>query len=409
MKQLKIFYPVLIVFFLSTGSYAKQRTGTADRKIWVQTLSRIAEPVLVNLSRNTLRKNMPVEVVEEAKNKNREAVTHLEAVGRLLYGISPWLELGPDNTDEGKLRKHYIELSLAGLHNAVDPDSPDLLNFTTDPQALVDAAFLAQSLLRARTQLWNKLDKLTQQRLIEAFKSTRIIKPNESNWLLFSATIEATLLQLTGECKMETITYALNRMNEWYKGDGWYGDGKNLHLDYYNSIVIHPMLMDVLTVLKSKNLTDSVTFATEEKRSIRYAEELERLISPEGTYPAIGRSLSYRFGIFQALSQVALFKKLPTLVSPAQVRCALTAVIERQINAPETFDTNGWLQLGFCGHQPGISETYISTGSLYMCAAVFLPLGLPESDEFWNGAPTDWTNKKAWSGKKVKYDKAIKN
>lgn len=409
MKHIKIIYPVLIMILLSSGTFAKQRTGTEERTIWVQTLSKIAEPVLVNLSRNTLRKNMPVEVAEGAKNRNRAAVTHLEAVGRLLYGISPWLELGPDNTVEGKLRRHFIDLSVKGLRNAVDPDSPDKLNFTTDPQALVDAAFLAQSLLRAPTQLWGKLDKETQQRMVEALKLTRMIKPNESNWLLFSATIETTLLQLTGECNMETITYAQKRMEEWYKGDGWYGDGKSFHFDYYNSIVIHPMLMDVLTVLKSKNLTDSTTFGTEEKRSIRYAEELERLISPEGTFPAFGRSLAYRFGIFHALSQVALFKKLPAQVLPAQVRCALTSVIERQISAPETFDANGWLQLGFCGHQPGISETYISTGSLYMCAAVFLPLGLPASDEFWQGAPAEWTNKKVWSGKKIKYDHAIKN
>jgi hypothetical protein len=407
MKQLKIRILGLCLISVFPGISAGQRTGAQERSIWVNTLAKIAEPVLVNLSQNTLRKNMPVEVIEKAKGKNREAVTHLEAIGRLLYGISPWLELGPDNTTEGQLRKHFIDLTLKGLHNAVDPDSPDRLNFTTDAQALVDAAFLAQGLLRAPTQIWEKLDKITQNRIIEALKSTRIIKPNESNWLLFSATIESAILQFTGECQQETITYALTRMDQWYKGDGWYGDGKDLHLDYYNSIVIHPMMMDIMTLLKNRNRIDTVTYNKELKRSIRYATELERLISPEGTYPAIGRSLTYRFGIFQALTQVALKKNLPAYILPSQVRSALTVVIERQMNAPGTFDSNGWLTLGFCGHQPEMAETYISTGSLYMCAAVFLPLGLPETDEFWTGNYAEWTNKKAWNGVNIPRDHAI--
>jgi len=323
--------------------------------------------------------------------------------------MSPWLELGADESAEGKLRKHYIELLGKGLQNAVDPNSPDKLNFTTDNQALVDAAFLAQSFLRAPNQIWGKLDAITKSRMIESLKSTRIIKPGENNWLLFSAIIEATLLQITGECKMETINYALARFDEWYKGDAWYGDGKNFHFDYYNSIVIHPMMLDILTVLKNKNLTDSAVYITEKNRSIRYAELLERLISPEGTYPAFGRSLAYRFGIFHNLSQVTLLKSLPKEVKPAQVRCALTSVIKKQMQQAGTFDKNGWLTLGFCGHQTNITETYISTGSLYLCTAVFLPLGLPASDEFWSGEPAEWTNLKIWSGKEIVIDHAIKN
>ncbi len=55
------------------------------------------------------------------------------------------------------------------------------------------------------------------------------------------------------------------------------------------------------------------------------------MISPEGTYPIIGRSVAYRFGAFQALSQVALRKELPLYIAPGQVRCALTAVMKRQL------------------------------------------------------------------------------
>src|SRR3712207_5232101 len=104
------------------------------------------------------------------------------------------------------------------------------------------------------------------------------------------------------------------------------------------------------------------------RRARRYAEVQERLISPEGTFPPLGRSLAYRFGALQLFAQMALRRQLPDAVSPCQVRAAMTSVIRRMIEAPGTFDANGWLTLGFCGHQPGVAETYISTGSTYLCA-----------------------------------------
>jgi hypothetical protein len=121
----------------------------------------------------------------------------------------------------------------------------------------------------------------------------------------------------------------------------------------------------------------------------------------------VGRSIAYRCGAFHLLAQSALRHALPTEVTPAQVRGALTSVIRRTIDAPNTFDAEGWLRIGFCGHQPGIGETYISTGSLYLCAVGLLPLGLPPGDDFWSAAPQPWTSAKAWSGQPFPIDHAL--
>jgi hypothetical protein len=94
-------------------------------------------------------------------------------------------------------------------------------------------------------------------------------------------------------------------------------------------------------------------------------------------------------------------------LKPAQVRCALTAVIRRMIEALGTFDANGWLQIGFCGHQPAIGESYISTGSLYLCSAGLLPLGLSPGDEFWSAPAARWTAQKLWSGENLPADHAL--
>ena len=142
---------------------------------------------------------------------------------------------------------------------------------------------------------------------------------------------------------------------------------------------------------------------------MRYAGILERLIGPDGTFPPTGRSIAYRCGAFQSLAQAALRRALPADVTPPQVRGALGAVIRRSLGAPGTFDDGGWLRIGFCGHQPGVGETYISTGSLYLCSVAFLPLGLPASDDFWSAPDRPWTSVLAWSGQPFPIDRALAN
>ncbi len=376
----------------------------ADRAYWVSVMTRLADPVLENLAAGTLKARMPV---EQAAGSDRRAVSHLEALGRLVAGMAPWIELAADDTSEGRLRGQYADLARRAIARAVDPASPDFLNFTRERQPLVDAAFLAQGILRAPRALRESLGATTTRQLVAALESTRAITPVFSNWLLFSATVEAALARLGATWDRMRVDYALRQHDQWYKGDGVYGDGPAFHWDYYNSFVIQPMLLDVLDVCRDEMPAWKELAVRVEPRARRYAAILERLIAPDGTFPAVGRSIAYRFGAFQLLAQMALRKALPEEVSPAQVRGALTAIIRRSIEAPGTFDANGWLRIGFCGHQPGAGETYISTGSLYLCAVGLLPLGLPPADPFWSAPAEPWTAVRAWSGQPFPIDHAL--
>ncbi|GLB51267.1 hypothetical protein NBRC110019_03060 [Neptunitalea chrysea] len=394
--------------------YAQEITSSNKRNELLQDLLKICAPVLNNLAEDNLRKNMPVEKADHPYG-GREEVIHLEAVGRTLAGIAPWLELGPDNTSEGKLRKKYSTLAVKGITNAVNPEANDYLNFSGEGQPLVDAAFFAEALIRAPHSLWDNLDEITQARVLTELKKTRKTSPPYMNWLLFSAMIEAAIFKFGGEADLVRIEYALMKHDEWYLGDGVYGDGPNFHWDYYNSYVIQPMILDILSVLKQEELalqnyrykdkfiTNSYVFL---ERAQRYAEVQERLIAPDGTYPPIGRSLAYRFGVFQSLSQIALLEKLPETIKPAQVREALYTVITNQLKPADTFDNDGWLTIGFYGHQRSIAEPYITTGSLYLCTTAFLVLGLPENAPFWKEKAEDWTQKKIWTGGKATIDHA---
>lgn len=384
-----------------------QTTPTApasDRTFAVETLTQIAEPVLTNLAAGHLKSALPKHKWEH----DRTAYAPLEAFGRTLAGIAPWLELGPDDTPEGQQRARFIDLSARALIKATDPHSPDYMNFTSGGQPLVDTAFLALGLLRAPL-LWDRLNPQQRSNVVAALKTTRHIKPPESNWLLFSATIEAALWRFTGECNLQPVNYAIQRHEQWYLGDGTYGDGPDYHWDYYNSYVIQPMYLEVCQVFASQTNVVSTNLAAKVlNRAQRYAEVQERLISPEGTFPVIGRSSDYRFGAFQLLADLSLRRQLPPELHPAAVRSGLLAVVRRTMAAPNTFDAQGWLQVGAVGHQPSIREYYISTGSLYLCLTGLLPLGLPANDSFWTAPAEEWTQKRIWAGEDIPADHAIK-
>ena len=364
---------------------------------WLKAMLKTADPVLLNLRDGKLREKMPV------GKEGREPYTCLEAFGRTLMGLAPWLELEGGSEGEAALREEYRLLVRKCLGIAVDPASPDAMNFSEGyGQSLVDAAFLADAVVRAPAELSEKLDPITRGRLISALMSTRKFRADGSNWVLFPAAIEAGIKVLGGEYIIEPVLKAADRLEKWYLGDGVYGDGELLRNDYYNSFVIQPLYIDVLkTFCGCPELSGLLDKAL--KRERRYAAVLERLIAPDGTYPIVGRSSAYRYGAFHALSHAALYGNLPESLPPEQVRCALSTVISRTLSCG-IFDENGFLKIGISGAQPSLGEFYISTGSLYLCETVFLPLGLPESSRFWSGGETRFTSQKIWSGEDVPTD-----
>ncbi len=381
---------------------------SSDREYWLNLMGRIAMPVLENLSQRQLKSRMPIEA---ANPGDRRKYAHLEAFGRLLAGVAPWLAATGLDDSEIQLQTKFVGLAQTAMDAATDPKSPDFMNFTRGGQPLVDAAFLAQGILRAPSVLWKPLAGRVQGQIVAALKSSRAIKtPTANNWVMFAAMVEIALHRMGQITIKDRLEDCVQHMLGWYKGDGAYGDGEAFHWDYYNSFVIHPMLLDTLAALKESDpATYEPIYKMELARARRYAEILERLIAPDGTFPSLGRSTTYRFGALQSLAQIAFMGKLPERVGPAQVRCAMTAVMRRMAEAPGTFDGEGWLQIGFCGHQPSLGEPYISTGSLYLCAAALLPLGLPPANPFWSGPSARWTSQLLWSGESLPRDHAIEN
>ena len=358
-----------------------------NRINFLNKMLQMATPVLDAASKGELRRTMHI---EQKQGAEREKYSCFEAVTRLLNGIAPWLEADISDPAEKKQQDEFICKAHLAIKFQLDSSSDDYFNYENSSvfdQTLVDTAILAQGILRAPVALWGKLPQDTKNSVIKLMETARNIPPVPSNWLLFSTEIELLLRKTTGTFRADVISHYFKLLNSWYFGDGWYGDGFTFATDYYNSIIIHPMLLDLGDVVP-----DSAQIL---QRAQRHAEVLENLIAPDGTYIATGRSLAYRCGVFHLLAQLAWQKRLPASINPATARDVLYSITEKTLTAASYRD-DGFLNIGIKGHDPNIGENYISTGSLYMAAMVFLPLGLSDNDKFWQLPSIPWTQRKIW-------------
>lgn len=351
MKQRLI---VLLMLFACIEGFAKN-PKSCDRDYWVGQAYKMARPVLENMAHGKLQQNMLTEFSPSFDNRNRKVV-FMETFGRLMAGIAPWLALPDDGSDEAKQRKQLRDWALASYRNAVDPSSPDYLCWGVSDQNLVDAAYIAESFLRAYDTLWQPLDSLTKRRYFQEFQRLRRIDPPYTNWLLFASTIESFLAKAGGGCDNFRVNMACRKVEEWYVGDGWYADGPAFAFDYYSSYVFHAMYLETLQAMIDAKVNTRIDynkyFDRALKRAQKYAIILERFISPEGTFPVIGRSTPYRLAAMQPLALLAWYQKMPKELSNGQVRAALTQVMHRMFDHQNNYNQKGFLTIGFCGSQP---------------------------------------------------------
>ena len=388
-------------FLLAACEYVRylEAPVNKDRAYWANLLYNMAKPVLSNMAEGNLQKNMQVEVSPNWDGRDKK-VTYMEAFGRLMAGVAPWLNLPDDDTEEGKMRKQLREWALKSYVHAVDPNSPDYLLWRGHGQALVDAAYVAESFLRAYDQFWMPLDETTKKRYIEEFTQLRRVDPPYTNWLLFSSTIESFLAKAGAPYDEYRVNSTIRKMEEWYAGDGWYADGPSFVFDYYSSYVFHAMYLETLQAMKDAKAYTRIHYKDYYRRALKRAQKfsivLERFISPEGTFPVFGRSIPYRMGAMQPLALMAWYQKLPAGLTYGQVRNALTSVMHTMFDGKENFNEGGFLTIGFAGRQPNVADWYTNNGSLYLTSLGFLPLGLPATHPFWTDAAFPTTNQKAW-------------
>ncbi|WAZ24927.1 DUF2264 domain-containing protein [Streptomyces cinnabarinus] len=244
-------------------------------------------------------------------------------------------------------------------------------------QPLVEAASIALALRLTRPLLWDRLDDAVQQRAAQWLGDALTAEPWPCNWELFPVTVGGFLQSIDHEpeASRKAIDRGLERIEQWYLGDGWYTDGDGRKFDYYNGWAMHlyPMLHAWLS-------DDADLLNLYGGRLSRHLTDYAHLFAADGAPMHQGRSLTYRFATTAPLWLGALTGHTP--LPPGQTRRLASGAL-RHFLERGAVDDRGLLTLGWHGPNPAVLQDYSGPASPYWASKGFLGLLLPPDHEVW--------------------------
>ncbi|MDL2080321.1 DUF2264 domain-containing protein [Streptomyces sp. GXMU-J15] len=244
-------------------------------------------------------------------------------------------------------------------------------------QPLVEAASIALALRLTRPLLWDRLDDRVRQRAAAWLGDALTAEPWPCNWELFPVTVGG-FLESVGhepEASRKAIDRGLERIEQWYLGDGWYTDGDGRKFDYYNGWAMH-----LYPVLHAWLADDAGLLDLYGRRLHRHLTDYERLFAADGAPMHQGRSLTYRFATTAPLWLGALTGRTP--LPPGRTRRLASGAL-RHFLERGALDEHGLLTLGWHGPNPAVLQNYSGPASPYWASKGFLGLLLPADHEVW--------------------------
>ncbi|MGI5459042.1 DUF2264 domain-containing protein [Streptomyces sp. CA-249302] len=292
--------------------------------------------------------------------------------GRLsdgLEGYARTLLLAAFRRDETALQR-YADGLAAGV-TGVWPRIEDR------SQPLVEAASIALALRLTRPLLWDRLDDAVRQRAAAWLGDALTAEAWPCNWELFPVTVGGFLEEIgyETEASRKAIGRGLERIEDWYVGEGWYTDGDGRKFDYYNGWAMH-----LYPVLHAWLAADERLLDLYGGRLSRHLEDYARLFGADGAPMHQGRSLTYRFATTAPLWLGALTGRTP--LPPGETRRLASGTLKYFLERG-ALDPQGLLTLGWHGPDPAVLQGYSGPASPYWASKAFLGLLLPPDHPVW--------------------------
>ncbi|MGQ4384931.1 DUF2264 domain-containing protein [Streptomyces sp. SAS_270] len=254
-------------------------------------------------------------------------------------------------------------------------------------QPLVEAASIALALRLTRPLLWDRLDAPVRERAAQWLADALTAEPWACNWELFPVTVGGFLREIgyEPEAAGAAIDRGLDRIEQWYVGDGWYTDGRGRAFDYYNGWAMH-----LYPVLHAWLEDDPRLLDLYGGRLETHLADYARLFGADGAPMRQGRSLTYRFATTAPLWLGALTGRTP--LSPGETRRLASGALRHFLDR-DAVDDRGLLTLGWHGPEEAVLQGYSGPASPYWASKAFVGLLLPPDHEAWTApeqpGPTD--------------------
>ncbi len=287
-----------------------------------------------------------------------------------------------------------IERYARGVRSGTDPDNPNGWPVIVHrSQQMVEAASVALALHETRQWIFDRFDPGTRdnvRRWLGGFVGKQTW-PN--NWVLFQVVTEEFLSSVDGPADRVEITRGLDRIEAWYRGEGWYSDGAGAHFDYYIGWAMHlyPVLWS--RMMGATGGDDSGRGVVYRARLREFLDQYQYFFGSGGAPVHQGRSLTYRFATAAPLWLGALCDA--TSLPPGRTR-RLASGVARHFVEHGAPDGHGLLTLGWYQEFLPSTQSYSGPGSPYWASKAFLGLLLPADHPVWTEpeqpAPNDLTD-----------------
>ncbi|MEE1765722.1 DUF2264 domain-containing protein [Streptomyces sp. SP18BB07] len=290
----------------------------------------------------------------------------------------------------GRVGPALIERYAAGLAAGTDPAGGDERwpAITDRAQPMVEAASIAIALHETRPWLWDRLDDGVRARVVDWLGGFVGADVNDSNWRLFQVITEEFLASVGAPHSRAEIDAGLARLEDWYRGGGWYTDGDGRKFDYYNGWALH--LYPVLWARIAGPRADAAAVARHRARLREFLAAHQHFFGADGGPVHQGRSLTYRFATTAPLWAGVLADATP--LPPGRTRRLASGAL-RHFAERGVPDERGLLTLGWYRPFLPVTQRYSGPASPYWASKAFLGLLLPESHPVWTApeepAPID--------------------
>ncbi|MET7653491.1 DUF2264 domain-containing protein [Streptomyces sp. NPDC005486] len=279
----------------------------------------------------------------------------------------------------GAVGPALIERYATGLAAGVDPRHPEHWPPITDRgQPMVEAASIAVALHETRPWLWDRLPDRTREMTVAWLGGFVGATANDSNWRLFQVITEEFLASVGGPCDRAEIDAGLDRLDDWYRGDGWYTDGEGRKFDYYNAWALH--LYPVLWARIAGARADPARVAGHRARLREFLGDHQHFFGSDGAPVHQGRSLTYRYATAAPLWAGALADATP--LPPGRTRRLASGAL-KHFTDHQVPDAQGLLRLGWYRPYLPVTQPYSGPASPYWASKAFLGLLLPADHPVW--------------------------
>ncbi|MFI6059791.1 DUF2264 domain-containing protein [Streptomyces sp. NPDC051286] len=287
---------------------------------------------------------------------------------------------GADGKDPHGWLDRYADGLTAGTRTPGRDDLeswPLILDHHVQGQPMVESASVAIGLRLTRPWLWDRLDAGVQDRAEEWLRGALRHTPSPNNWYLFPYSV-AAFLESVGRGDAETSRAkerALDLLEGWYRGQGWYSDGDHRAFDHYNGWALHlyPMLDAHLS-------GDPELSAHYGSRLREHLDNYTLLFGGDGAPVHFGRSLTYRFAAGSAVALGAVTGHTP--LSPGASRRVISGSLRYFLDRGAT-GTDRLLSLGWHGPHEATLQHYSGPASPYWASKAFVALLAPDGHPLW--------------------------